>query len=201
MSKTIDTVLIVEDEQVLADQYANVLDGEYRVITTYSGAEALESVTEEVDAALLDRKMPRMSGAEVLSRLRDRGHDYPIAMVTAVTPDWDIVGIGFDDYLRKPVDMTELREAVKRLGALSSVDRQIREYVRQSVKQAALEGQKDVSELESNESFRKIKSEVANKNVGLEDVSDTLSQTETELIIKTISRNLGPANNSFSTDR
>lgn len=201
MSNTINTVLLVEDEHRLADHFATVLEGDYDVITAYSGGEALESVSQEIDTALLDRKMPRMSGAEVLSRLRGRGHEFPVAMVTAVTPDWDIVGMGFDDYLLKPVDITELRDAVERLGALGSVDRDVREYIRQTVKQAALEGHKDVAELESNTAFEGIKADIAAKNVGLEDVSDTLSQTETELVIKTISRNLGPTDDSSGADR
>jgi DNA-binding response OmpR family regulator len=201
MSDTVETVLIVEDERRLADQYATVLDGEYDVITAYSGEEALESASEEVDAVLLDRKMPGMSGGELLDRLRDRGYEYPVAMLTAVRPDWDILGMGFDDYLLKPVDVRELNDAVERLETLGAIDRELREYIRQTVKQAALEGEKDVSELEANEEFETIKSEIADKSVELGDVSATLSQAETELVIETISRNLGSLEGASGANR
>lgn len=201
MSDTVETVLIVEDERRLADQYATVLDGEYDVITAYSGEEALESASEEVDAVLLDRKMPGMSGGELLDRLRDRGYEYPVAMLTAVRPDWDILGMGFDDYLLKPVDVRELNDAVERLETLGAIDRELREYIRQTVKQAALEGEKDVSELETNEEFETIKSEIADKSVELGDVSATLSQAETELVIETISRNLGSLEGASGANR
>jgi DNA-binding response OmpR family regulator len=199
MSSRVDTVLIVEDEQELADTFASVLDDEYEVIKTYSGEAAVESATEEIDAVLLDRKMPGMSGEEVLERLRSRGHDYPVAMVTAVRPDWDIVEMGFDDYLLKPVGMAELTDAVERLGVLGTVDREVREYIRQTVKQAALEGSKDASELKTNETFDTIKSEIADKGIGIEDISVTLSQAEMELLIDTISRNLGPPDDNSPT--
>lgn len=189
MSYTIQTILIVEDEKPLADIYTKILDADYDVVTTHSGTEALE-VDESVDAVFLDRKMPGLSGGEVLKRLRDRGHDYPVAMLTAVRPDWDIVEMGFDDYLLKPVDIDDLHDATERLEILGGIEREVREYIRQNIKQASLEGQKDASKLASSEEFEMLKSDVSNRSSELGDVTTDLSQAETELIIDTISRNL-----------
>jgi two-component system response regulator AdeR len=192
MNYTIDTVLIVEDEKRLADQYAETLSAEYETMTAYSGAEALEIADETVGAVFLDRRMPGLPGGGVLERLRSRGHDYPVAMLTAVSPDWDIVEMGFDDYLLKPVGTEELHDAVERLETLGAIDRRAREYIRQNIKRATLEGEKAASTLEDSEEFEALKSDVSDMGTELGDVTAELSQAETELIIDTISRNLGP---------
>lgn len=192
MSHSIQTVLIVEDQKQLADGYAEALSTEYETITTYSGAEALEAADKAVDAVFLDRRMPDLSGGEVLEQLRSRGYDYPVAMITAVSPDWDIVEMGFDDYLIKPVQLDELHDAVKRLETLGAIDREAREYIRQNIKQATLEGEKDASRLEDSEEFEALKTDVSDRSTEIGDITAELSRTETELIIETISRNLGP---------
>jgi two-component system response regulator CpxR len=191
MSYTIETVLIVEDEKRLAEQYAQVLETDYEVVTAYSGAEALEVADETVDAVFLDRKMPGLSGSDVLERLRDRGHDDPVAMLTAVRPDWDVLEMGFDDYLLKPVDIHELHEAAERLEALGAIEREAREYIRQNIKQASLEGEKDASKLASSQEFEALKSDVSDRSSEVGDATADLSQAETALIIDAISRNLG----------
>jgi DNA-binding response OmpR family regulator len=199
MSYKIETILIVEDETRLADQYAKVLQTDYEVLTANSGAKALEVADETVDAVFLDRKMPGLSGGEVLERLRDRGHDYPVAMLTAVRPDWDIVEMGFDDYLLKPVDIQELHDATERLETLGAIEREVREYVRQNIKQASLEGEKDASKLASSEAFETLKTDLAERSSAVGDITTELSQAQTELIIDSISQNLGPPG-SESTD-
>jgi CheY-like chemotaxis protein len=60
------TVLVVDDEPQLAELYSMQLAEEYEVRTATGGPEALDLVDEEVDVALLDRRMPRMSGDELL---------------------------------------------------------------------------------------------------------------------------------------
>jgi DNA-binding response OmpR family regulator len=188
MSDTIERVLIVEDERGLADNYAEILDREYTVKTVYDGETALSVVDETVDAILLDRRMPGLSGGEVLSQLRDRGYDGPVTMLTAVKPDWDIVEMGFDDYLLKPIGMTELTEAVERLAVFATVDWTVRQHVRQTVTQAALEGQKGQIDDDRLDGLQRAAAESASE---LDDVTSELSPAETELIVKTITRNLG----------
>ena len=191
---TVETVLLVEDEERLADHYAEVLNMDYDVVTAYSGTEALEIVDDSVDAVLLDRKMPGPAGGEVLEQLRERGYEYPVAMLTAVRPDWDIVAMRFDDYLLKPVDIQDLRDAVERLEALGGIEREKREYIRQNIKQASLEGQKDAAKLTSSEAFNELKSDLSDTGSELGDITADLSPAETELIIETISRNLNSLN-------
>jgi DNA-binding response OmpR family regulator len=110
------TVLVVEDEPRVAEAYAVWLREDYRVRIANGGEEALEILAEvPVDVVLLDRHMPDVTGDEVLVTLRDWGLEPRVAMVTGVTPDVDILDLGFDDYLQKPVDAESLRATVERL--------------------------------------------------------------------------------------
>ncbi|MFB6194158.1 MAG: response regulator transcription factor [Halobaculum sp.] len=190
MTDNIETVLVAEDERALADRYAEILRADYTVETAYDGEAALAAADETLDAVLLDRRMPGLSGAEVLDRLRDRGYDCPVAMVTAVRPDWEVVEMGFDDYLLKPVGMEELTDAVERLDVLTTVGPDVRTHIRRTVTQAALEGQKDRSVLDEDDRFDRLRRDAAETSVELGDVTADLSPDETELIVDTITRNL-----------
>jgi len=133
------TVLVADDEAALADLYARFLAEEYDVRTATGGAEAVEKTDGAVDVVLLDRRMPDMSGDEVLSELRDRGLDCMVAMLTAVEPDGDIVDMPFDDYKVKPVDRSDLFGLVEVLLERSTYDERSREFFRLASKKAALE--------------------------------------------------------------
>jgi DNA-binding response OmpR family regulator len=133
------TVLVVDDQPDLADLYGTFLSAEFDVLTATDGDAALDQLTDAVDVVLLDRRMPDMSGDEVLDRLRDRGFDVPVAMLTAVEPDSDILEMPFDDYEVKPVDRGELLGLVEQLLDRATYDERSREYFRLVSKQTALE--------------------------------------------------------------
>ncbi|PSQ11434.1 hypothetical protein BRC93_05455 [Halobacteriales archaeon QS_5_70_15] len=103
------SVLIVDDDRDLADLYATWLQDDYYTRTVYSGRDALDELHDGIDVVLLDRRLPDIPGDEVLVTLRDRGMDCRVSMVTAVNPGFDILELGFDDYLTKPIDREELR--------------------------------------------------------------------------------------------
>jgi DNA-binding response OmpR family regulator len=108
------TVLLVDDERELVDIYEMWFEGQYTTRTAYGGERALEAFDETVDVVLLDRRMPKMTGDEVLEALREKGYGVPVVMVTAVEPDQSIVELPFDEYVVKPADRTELLETVDR---------------------------------------------------------------------------------------
>jgi predicted DNA binding protein/CheY-like chemotaxis protein len=122
-------VLIVDDERDLADTYARWLDGRYDIRTAYGGHEAIESLGEAVDVVLLDRRMPRITGDEVLERIHERGLDCLVSMLTAVEPDSDLSDLGFDEYLVKPVTRADLVEVVDDLLLRGSMADETREYL------------------------------------------------------------------------
>ena len=153
--------LIVEDEPDLAELYATWLDGHAEVETVYDGAAALEAIDENVDVVLLDRRMPDVSGDDVLEAIRERGVDCRVAMVTAVEPDFGIIDMGFDDYLVKPVSKSELRELVSRLTLCSSYDEKLREFFSLSSKKALLDAEKSEAERRASREYARLEDELA----------------------------------------
>ncbi|WP_251342668.1 response regulator [Haloplanus halophilus] len=150
------TVLVVDDQPNVAKAYELHLPEAYTVRTATGGAEALELVDESVDVVLLDRRMPEMTGDEVLETIRERGYGCRVAMVTAVDPDFDIVEMDFDAYLTKTVAPEEIRETVDRLATLSDLDEQLREHFVLAEKKATLEATKRASELDEHEEYAEL---------------------------------------------
>jgi len=164
MSEQPPLVLVVEDEPDLADLYAAWLGDEYRVRTAYGGHEALnqlDEAEEEADAILLDRRMPGLSGDEVLTAVRDRSIDCRVAMVTAVEPDFDILEMGFDDYLVKPVTSDTLRDTVEGLLRRDEYDTEVQELFSLTSKKAMLESEKSASDLVDNEEYQELTDRIA----------------------------------------
>lgn len=165
------TVLIVEDEESLADLFTQFLTPSYTVHTAADGTEALDRISHEVDVVLLDRRMPGLTGEEVLRAIRQKGYDCQIAMVTAVTPDVDIIEMGFDDYLTKPVDKSELNELVEGLLGLNNHDALVQEYYQLTTKMEALEDEQNVFELVENEMYKRLQDR-------LDELDDELDQKQ-----------------------
>lgn len=133
------TVLVVDDEPDLANLYTAFLSSSYTVRTATSASEALERVDEDLDVALLDRRMPGISGDELLAKIRERDCSIKVAMLTAVEPDVDIIDMPFDDYKVKPVDQHELTGLVEALLERIAYDSRGQTYFRLASKKAALE--------------------------------------------------------------
>ncbi|MFC7196235.1 response regulator [Halosimplex aquaticum] len=143
-------VLIVDDDAEVADVYALRLRDDYDTETAY-GEEALEEVDESVDVVLLDRRMPEVSGDDVLSAIRDRGLDTRVIMITAVDPDFDIVDMPFDDYLCKPVQKGDLVAAIDQQLTATRYDERLTEYLEVTSKIALLEAEKTEPELDASD--------------------------------------------------
>jgi len=150
------TVLVVDDEPDVADAYAAQLESEYIVSTAYGGEEALDRLDASIDVVLLDRRMPDVSGDEVLEKIRDRGLDCRVAMVTAVDPDFDIIEMPFDEYVIKPVSREELFETIERLLTCSEYENQLQEYYALTAKHATLASNKPETALTSSEQFQQL---------------------------------------------
>ena len=177
------TVLLVDDEKDVVDVYALAFTGEYTVLKAYGGEEALEQV-DDADVVLLDRRMPGLSGREVLDEIRARDVDVRVAMVTAVDPDFDIAEMGLDAYLTKPVGDEELRDTVDELLTLSEYDEQVRERFAIAEKLVALESEKPGQELATNETYRSLKERAAELD---ERTSETVGDMAPETFEKAIS--------------
>ncbi|EMA63089.1 HoxA-like transcriptional regulator [Halorubrum lipolyticum DSM 21995] len=126
---------------------------EYTVLTAHSGTEALEKVSPDVDVVLLDRRMPGLSGDDVLETIREREIDCRVVMVTAISPGTDILDLPFDDYLVKPVSRDDIRDAVSRMLVRASYDDTIQELVAIVSKMATLESMMTLSEMEASSRY------------------------------------------------
>ena len=115
-------ILVVEDESDLLDAVLFTLkkDG-LRPIGAADGEEALRLVSErKPDLVLLDLMLPGIDGLEVCRRLRSSEETarIPIIMVTAKAEETDAViglGVGADDYVRKPFGLKELAARIRAL--------------------------------------------------------------------------------------
>jgi DNA-binding response OmpR family regulator len=147
------TVLIVDDDRDVVRTYRRYLEDSYTIREAYGGDEALDELDDDVDVVLLDRLMPGVSGGEVLDHIRDRELTVRVAMVTAVDPDFDILDMGFDDYLTKPTSYDELRETIEELLDLNRHAEHVREYHSLLAKREALHEGKAAYELERSDAY------------------------------------------------
>ncbi|CAN5917314.1 response regulator [soil metagenome] len=128
-------ILLVEDNPsdeeltLRALKKSNILN---RVVVVRDGAEALdwlfrtgshaERSTDEVpQVILLDLKLPKIDGLEVLRSIRadERTKLLPVVVLTSSIQEQDVVasyGLGANSYVRKPVDFTQFVDAVRQLG-------------------------------------------------------------------------------------
>jgi len=111
-------LLIIEDElDLIKGLKLNLSDEGYDVDWAVNGVDGLRKALEEApDLIILDIMLPELDGLEVCRKLRQKGIDIPIIMLTAKGGEIDkVVGleIGADDYLTKPFSVRELLARIK----------------------------------------------------------------------------------------
>ncbi len=110
-------IALVDDDRNILMSVSIALEAEGFNVSTYpDGAEALRGLNAgAVDLIILDIKMPRMDGMEMLSRLR-RSSDVPVILLTSKDDEIDeVLGLkmGADDYIRKPFSQRLLVERIR----------------------------------------------------------------------------------------
>jgi two-component system response regulator ChvI len=110
-------IALVDDDHNILTSVSIALEAEgYRIMTYSDGASALEGFkTNAPDLAIVDIKMPRMDGMELLQRLRPKS-DIPMIFLTSKEEEFDEVlalKVGADDFIRKPFSQRLLLERVK----------------------------------------------------------------------------------------
>ena len=109
--------LVDDDKNILASVNMLLEQEGYHVRTFSDGASALTALTANPpDLAILDIKMPRMDGLELLRRLRQTSENLPVIFLTSKDEEIDeLMGLnaGADDYIRKPFSQRLLLERVK----------------------------------------------------------------------------------------
>jgi CheY-like chemotaxis protein len=114
------TVLVVDDEFDLTGTLRAILRGAgYRAETCADGKEALDCLgSVKPDLVLMDVMMPRVSGLEVLKRMRQTPEwaDVPVVLMSVMPPAVKRSDYGWQAFLRKPFTLKELVKTVKELA-------------------------------------------------------------------------------------
>ena len=118
-------ILIAEDDAIIADGLSRSLrQGGYAVDWAPNGMEADTALlTVSYDLLILDLGLPKLSGLDLLKRVRSRNSAIPVLILTAMDGSGDRVkglDLGADDYMVKPFDLAELEARVRALTRRSA---------------------------------------------------------------------------------
>ena len=153
---TLPSVLVVDDDPRLARMHAGWLSDDYDVETAHNGKQAITMLSEEVDVVLLDRRMPGLSGDDLLQKIRDAGLDTRVVVFTAVEPDVDIAEMPFDAYVLKPADKTEIRQVVSEMLDRASEDDAVLERYSLLARRALLDARLTPAERDSSDEYQQL---------------------------------------------
>jgi CheY-like chemotaxis protein len=128
-------ILLVEDnpdDEALAIRALKRHHIGNQIVVAHDGVEALDylfgtgtyldrDITNKPSVVLLDLKLPRVDGLEVLRRLREdpRTRFLPVVVLTTSSEEGDVLdsySLGCNSYIRKPVDFVQFSEAIRQLG-------------------------------------------------------------------------------------
>lgn len=178
------TVLVVEDEHPLRKLYAQWLAEEgCETRQAADGEEALEQWDDDVDAVLLDRRLPELYGDEVLEQARESGHETPVAMVTAVDPDLDLIDMEFDNYITKPIEQQNLYTVVEKLIRTTDIRDSVREFISVGVKVQKLSNQHPDELLSTHAEYQKLRKRYNDLLRDLEEKRDDLNDAERQALL------------------
>jgi len=111
------SILIVDDERNVRLMYRAALDGMFHVEEADCAARALEMfLARRYDVAILDLRMPDMTGLELIERMNNAGITTPVVFITAYADVPNAVNamkFGAIDFLQKPITPDQLRTIVK----------------------------------------------------------------------------------------
>ncbi len=124
-----EKILIVEDDTDLLRLFQTVLKKEgYEVVTAEDGLQAMRYLEREyADLVISDLMMPNLDGYQLISALREAGHQIPILIITAKDSFDDMrkgFAIGSDDYMVKPINVNELLLRVNALLRRSAMQKE-----------------------------------------------------------------------------
>ena len=161
-----------------ADEYGDWLDG-WDVERVPDGETLPDAVDGDTAVVLLDRSVGDSPPERLLDRIRERGLDRPVVLLSESEPDADGLAVRFTETLVTPVDEATLAETVERVATLSDEEVQKREYVSLAATQAALELRLSPSERQSSEEYDRLTERIDalrdRADGSLDDVGDQLA--------------------------
>jgi diguanylate cyclase (GGDEF)-like protein/PAS domain S-box-containing protein len=117
-----EIILVIDNNREIADVTANSIlpNLGYQAFVAYGGYQALNLVREhhqKISLMLVDMQMPDLNGLELLRKISKEGYDIPAILVTAHGSEQvavDAFRLGIQDYLKKPVEIDKLGDAITR---------------------------------------------------------------------------------------
>lgn len=129
MSSKAKTVLVVDDDEGMRDTLAAILKHDYRILTVASAHAALDVLRrEDVDLMLLDIRLPRMSGLELLPLVKEQHPLIEVIMISAITEVDTAVQamrLGAYHYITKEFDYDALRSLVHNASERQDLNRRV----------------------------------------------------------------------------
>jgi hypothetical protein len=117
--------LVVGGSSAERDRWQAALAGHLCTDAARDAAGALDQIGPATEILLVHRELPDESAAGVVAAARDDGATVRAALLTPVTPEGNVVALGFDAWLRTPVDAELLARTVEGLLACRAYDRAI----------------------------------------------------------------------------
>lgn len=176
-------VLVVDNDPRLVTMHASWLEDECQIERAYDGEEALRKLTDEIDVVLLDRRMPGLSGEEVLDRIRDLRLGCQVIMLSAVEPDFDILEMGFDAYIVKPGAKEELKEVIADVLARNAYDSEVQEYLALSAKRAVLQAEKTEGALQRDDRYRRVEARLRELESSVDDADEESAVRDVQALL------------------
>lgn len=171
-SESEQVVLVVDDDDRFLLMHETWLQSEYTVRTADDGEEALKKLDTDVDVVVLDRRMPGLTGEEVLEWIRSQQYDIRVVMVTAEEPGQEIFEMPFDEYLTKPVYEDDIRSVVTDLFERREYSARLQEYLALRSKLALIEAEGLPGALETAEEYERLKDRIETLDVTSDEVAD-----------------------------
>jgi len=131
---TVPSQILLVDDTAFLDQYVENLSDAYRVVTAQSGRVAIERVERrsDIDLAVIEYRLPDMSGIDVMKEIKDVAPSVLVLIVTAYGDEEVAVEAfrgGARDYLKKPFSISELSTKIDFYLALRHADKQRRKNI------------------------------------------------------------------------
>jgi len=112
-------ILVIDDEQGIRESLKIILENDYEIYELQNPENALENIKKiNPDLVILDIKMPKMDGIDVLKRIKLKNPSLQVMILSgykSVDTAQEAIRLGAVDYLTKPFDNKEVYESVKKV--------------------------------------------------------------------------------------
>mgnify|MGYP002762289640 CR=1 FL=1 len=176
--ETEQVVLVADDNTRVNTMHTAWLEHAYTVRTASDGEETLRHLDTDIGVVVLDRRMPGLSGDEVIDWIRSQQYDIRVVVVTSEDVDLNLLEMGFDEYLTKPVRQDELRAVVADLFERRTYDAQLQEYLGLRSKLGLLRAKYPDETLETHELYQQLRDRLKD----LEPTEETFDGIDSEAL-------------------